>query len=250
MKMYHIGFSKADAGEYAILTGDPGRVEHIAKFLDNSRFVAQNREYTTYVGYIDNVKVNIMSVGMGGPSMAIGVEEMVKLGCKNFIRVGTCGGINLDVKAGDVVIANAAIRQEGTGYDYLPICYPAVANFEVTAALKQAVEKCQLNTRCHVGVVQSKDSFYGEMESERMPLKEQLQNLWEVYKRVGVLGSEMECAALFITATTLGARAGGILLAVWNEERRRELGDDTQVLTTDPLYKVAVEAVRNLIQSR
>lgn len=248
MKMYHIGFDETGIGEYAILTGDPGRVKHIAEFIDDSKFVAQNREYTTYLGYINGVKVNVMSVGMGGPSMAIGVEELVKLGCKNFIRVGTCGGINLNVKAGDVIVANSAVRQEGTGYDYLPIEYPAVADFSVTAALKEATTKCGLKEKCHVGVVQTKDSFYGEMEPERMPLREQLESLWNVYKRVGVLGSEMECASLFLTATTLKVRAGAILLAIWNEERRRELGDDSKFMNTDIMYKTAVEAVKILIE--
>lgn len=244
--MYHIALTKEDVGEYAILTGDPGRVESIGKYLDNSRPLAINREYTSFLGYIDGIKVNVMSVGIGGPSMAIGVEELVKLGCKNFIRIGTCGGINLDVKAGDIVIANAAVRQEGTGYEYLPISYPAVSSFEVTAAIKDAVVKSGL--AYHIGVVQSKDSFYGEMEPERMPVREYLINLWDVYKRVGVLASEMECATLFLTANSLGVRAGAILLSIWNEERKKEYGDESQSHETGVMYEIAIEAIRNLIK--
>lgn len=247
MKMYHIGFDQTSAGQYAILTGNPDRVEHIAKLLENSKFVARNREYTTYLGYINGVAVNVMSVGMGGPSMAIGVEELVKLGCKCFIRVGTCGGIDLNVKAGDVIIANAAVRQEGTGIEYLPIEYPAVADFSVTTALTNAVKRCGLEEKHHVGVVQTKDSFYGEMEPQRMPRKEYLENQWEVYKRAGVLGSEMECSALFLTATALHVKAGAILLAIWNEERRKQLGDGSKYMETDIMYKTAVEAIRELI---
>lgn len=243
-KMYHIALTQNEVGEYAILTGDPGRVQAIASYLEASVFCASNREYTSWAGYVDGTKVNVMSVGIGGPSMAIGVEELAKLGCKKFIRIGTCGGINLDVKAGDLVIANAAVRQEGTGYEYLPVIYPAVSDFEITTAIKAAVDKVGHDGDCHIGVVQSKDSFYGEMEPQRMPVREHLTQLWEVYKRVGVLASEMEVAALYLTAATLGVRAGAILLSVWNEERRKSFGDDSESHETEVMYKIAVEAIR------
>jgi len=247
MKMYHIALTENQVGKYAILTGDPGRVEHIAQYLDNPEFCASNREYTSWAGYIDGEKVNIMSVGIGGPSMAIGVEELFKLGCRHFIRIGTCGGISLDVKAGDIVIANAAVRQEGTGSEYLPLSYPAVSDFDITAALKLAVQEVRSKGDYHIGVVQSKDSFYGEMEPERMPIREHLQQLWEIYKRSNVLASEMECAALFLTAASLGAKAGAVLLPIWNEERRRELGDNSEFHDTDVMYDIAVKAIEILI---
>ena len=249
MKMYHIALTENQVGKYAILTGDPGRVEHIAQYLDNPEFCASNREYTSWAGYIGGEKVNVTSVGIGGPSMAIGVEELFKLGCRNFIRIGTCGGISLDVKAGDIVIANAAVRQEGTGCEYLPLSYPAVSDFGISLALKTAVQSCRANGDYHIGVVQSKDSFYGEMEPERMPIKEYLQNLWAVYKRSGVLASEMECASLFLTAASLGAKAGAVLLSIWNEERRKELGDDTEFHDTDVMYKIAIQAIGDLIKT-
>ena len=247
MKMYHIALTEEDVSEYAILTGDPGRVSEIAKHLDNSSFLASNREYTSYSGYIDGVKVNLMSVGIGGPSMAIGVEELYKLGCRNFIRIGTCGGINLDVKAGDIVIANAAVRQEGTGCEYLPLSYPAVSDFSVTTALKTAMIQLGIENY-HIGVVQSKDSFYGEMEPMRMPVRESLINMWEIYKRAGVLASEMECASLFLTSAALGAKASAILLSVWNEERKKAFGDNSECHQTEKMYKIAVQAIRNLIK--
>ena len=246
MKMYHIALTEEDVGKYAILTGDPNRVTEIAKQLDNYSFLTSNREYTSCVGYINNEKVNVMSVGIGGPSMAIGVEELFKLGCRNFIRIGTCGGINLDVKAGDIVIANAAIRQEGTGSEYLPLIYPAVSDFAVTTALAAAMKQMNIENY-HVGVVQSKDSFYGEMEPERMPVREHLTNLWEIYKRTGVLASEMECAALFLTSAVLGAKASAVLLSVWNEERKKAFGDNSECHETENMYKIAVQAIRNLM---
>jgi len=248
MKMYHISLCEQDVGEYAILTGDPGRVERISACLESPQMLAQNREYTSAAGTIAGQKVNVLSVGIGGPSMAIGVEELFKLGCRHFIRVGTCGGIALPVKSGDLVVANACVRQEGTGLEYLPLTYPAVADFAVTCALKAAAE--QTGQTVHAGVVQSKDSFYGEMEPERMPLREQLQQSWEIYKRTGVLASEMECAALFLVSAALGAKAGAVLLPIWNEERRKALGDHSQCHQTEKLYQVAVNAIRTLIEAQ
>ena len=247
MKMYHIALIESDVGKYAILTGDPGRVKEIASCLDNSEFLASNREYTSYFGYINGEKVNVMSVGIGGPSMAIGVEELYKSGCRNFIRIGTCGGISLDVKAGDIVIANAAVRQEGTGFEYLPVIYPAVSDFSVTTALVTALKELGIENY-HVGTVQSKDSFYGEMEPERMPVKERLLSLWEIYKKSGVLASEMECATLFLTSAALGAKAGAVLLPIWNEERKKAFGDTTECHETEKMYKIAIKAIANLIE--
>lgn len=250
MKMYHVDLTERDVGQYAILTGDPKRVEAIAQCLQNSRLVADNREYKTCVGDLDGVRVNVTSVGIGGPSMAIGVEELYQLGCRTFIRIGTCGGISLAVQAGDVVVANAAVRQEGTGSEYFPLMFPAVSDFAVTTALKAAAEaSLSESARCHVGIVQSKDSFYGEMEPERMPLRRQLQEYWDIYKATGVLASEMECAALFLVGSALGARTGAVLLCIWNEERKKALGDDSQCHETAKLYQIAADAIRSLIRT-
>ena len=156
---YHIGFNGGHGARYAILPGDPGRVEKIAKYLDNAQFHCQSREYTTWIGELNGEKVLIMSTGMGGPSTAIGVEELYRTGVDTFIRVGTCGGMQDEVIAGDLVIATGAIRMEGTTKEYAPIEYPAVADLDVTLALKKASEN--LGYKYHVGVVQCKDSFYG-----------------------------------------------------------------------------------------
>jgi len=243
---YHIKINREDVGEYAVLTGDPARVERIAKYLDKPYKAGQNREYTTYTGYLGDVKVNVMSVGIGGPSMAIGVEELCKLGCKTFIRVGTSGGIDLSVKAGDIVIAASAVRQEGTSMEYLPAFFPAAADFEVITVLQQAADEKGLPR--HIGIVQSKDSFYGELEPGRQPIRERLIELWEVYKRTGVLVSEMECAALFCLGSVLRIRTGAVLLCIWNEERKKAFGDVSEFHDTSRMYSVAIEALRLLIR--
>ena len=161
-KMYHIGLCKADleGADYAILPGDPGRVEKIAALMENAKKIGQNREYTSWLAETKGVKVLIMSTGMGGPSTAIGVEELHMLGVSNLIRVGTCGGMQIDVQAGDLVVVQGAIRQEGTSKEYLPIEFPAVANIDITIALRQAAK--ELGMTNHTGIVQCKDSFYGQ----------------------------------------------------------------------------------------
>ena len=234
-KQYHINLSSEQVGEYVILPGGPGRVEQIASYLENPQFMAQNREYTTYTGFLDGVKVSVTSTGIGGPSAAIAIEELIKCGAHTFIRVGTCGGINLDVMGGDVIIPTAAIRGDGTSREYLTPDYPAVADFEVVSALKQAAEKDKL--RHHIGVVQSKDSFYGELEPNSMPISEYLNERWTCYVKAGCLASEMEASTLFCVGLTRGVRVGAILTAIWNLERPKhnlsnpEHHDSTRAIT-------------------
>ena len=214
---YHIGLKEGDVGEYVILPGDPKRCEKIAKYFDDAKLVADRREYTTYTGYLNGVKVSVTSTGIGGPSASIAMEELVKVGAKYFIRVGTCGGMDLDVKSGDLVIATGAIRMEGTSKEYAPIEFPAVANYDIVTALINSAKK--LNLPYHVGVVECKDSFYGQHSPELMPVNYELQNKWNAWLKLGCLASEMESAALFIVASYLKVKVGSIFLVVANQER-------------------------------
>ena len=200
-KQYHIHCVEGDVGRYVILPGDPGRCEKIAALFDDARFVAQNREYTVYTGTLLGEKVSVCSTGIGGPSASIAMEELHNIGADTFLRVGTCGGIDLDVRSGDVVVATGAIRFEHTSREYAPIEYPAVANFEVTTALVQAARA--LGKRTQVGVVQCKDAFYGQHSPSRMPVSYELLNKGEAWKRLGVMAREMESAALFVVADAL-----------------------------------------------
>lgn len=140
-KQYHIQLSVNDVGDYVILTGDPKRVKDIASYLEDSYFVADNREYVTYSGYMNGILCSVVSTGIGGASTAIAIEELVRLGCHTFLRVGTCGGIRLDVQGGDIVIASGAIRQEGTTREYAPIEFPAVPSFDVLSAQVESAKK-------------------------------------------------------------------------------------------------------------
>jgi len=244
-KMYHIGFDDTHGAKYAILPGDPGRVEKIAEYLDNPRFYCQNREYTTWIGELKGQTVMVMSTGMGGPSTAIGVEELVQTGVHTFIRIGTCGGMAEKVIGGDVVIATGAIRQDGTSKEYVPVEFPAIADLEVVNALIEAAKIVGVNW--HAGVVQCKDSFYGQHSPDRMPSGEDLQKNWRAWIKAGCLASEMESAALYIVAQILGVRAGCVLNVVWNQERQKAGLSNPVNHDVSLAIKTAVEAVKVLI---
>ena len=244
-KQYHIGLSQSDAGKYVILPGDPGRCELIARYFDDPKKIAQNREFVTYTGTILGEKVSVCSTGIGGPSAAIAIEELTAVGADTFVRIGTCGGINLKVRSGDCVIATGAVRMEGTSREYAPIEYPACPDFDVLSALVDSAKA--LNVRWHTGVVQCKDSFYGQHSPERMPVSYELLDKWEAWKRLGVLASEMESAALFTAAAALGVRCGSVFSVVWNQEREKLGYKDEECHDTDLAVRVAVEALKILI---
>ena len=191
--------------------------------------------------------MSVTSTGIGGPSAAIAIDELSKCGAHTFVRIGTCGGMQEDVMGGDVVIATGAVRMEGTSREFAPIEYPAVANLDVTNALVAAAKS--LNIRHHVGVVQCKDSFFGQHEPEVMPVSYELENKWQAWLRMGCLASEMESAALFIAGQFLRVRVGSCFLVVANQERAKMGLSNTQVHDTELAIKTAVEAVRNLIHS-
>ena len=245
-KQYHTGVGPADIGEYVIMPGDPKRCAKIAEHFDNAKLVADVREYVTYTGTLDGVKVSVTSTGIGGPSASIAIDELAKCGAKTFIRVGTCGGMQEEVMGGDIVIATGAIRMEGTSREFAPIEFPAVPNLDVTNALVQAAKN--LGIRNHAGVVQCKDSFFGQHEPEIMPVSYELQNKWEAWLRLGCLASEMESAALFVAGSFLRVRVGSCFLVVANQERAKKGLENKQAHDTELAIKTAVEALRILIK--
>ena len=243
---YHINLTKGDVGRFVILPGDPGRCEKIASYFDNPRLVGQNREYVTYTGTLLGEKVSVCSTGIGGPSAAIALEELCHIGADTFIRVGTSGGMAVDVKAGEAVIATGAIRQEGTAREYAPIEFPAVSDFSVTEALKKAAEN--LDIPHHLGVVQCKDSFYGQHNPKSMPVKDKLISDWNAWIECGALASEMESATLFVVGSVRRARVGSVLAVVGNQTRRELNLPDEIIHDTDYAIRIAIEAIKILIE--
>ena len=244
-RQYHIQVANGEVGRYVILPGDPKRCKKIAQYFEDP-VIADNREFITYTGTLDGVKVSVTSTGIGGPSAAIAMEELVRCGADTFVRIGTCGGIQPEVKSGDIVVATGAVRMEGTSKEYAPIEYPAVADLMVVNALVSAAKEkdCEFYT----GVVQSKDAFYGQHEPEMMPAGYELINKWEAWKKLGCLASEMETAALYIVAAKLHVRVGACFLVMANQEREKLGLENPVVHDTDMAVQVAVEAIRKLIK--
>ena len=244
---FHIRCKAGDVGRYCILPGDPGRCAAIAARFEKAEQVSQNREFTVYTGVLAGERVSVCSTGIGGPSAAIAMEELIAIGAHTFIRVGTCGGMALPVRAGDVIIATGAIRMEGTSRGYAPIEFPAVPDFATTCALVDAARA--LGKPFHTGVVQCKDSFYGQHAPETMPVEPELLYKWEAWERLGALASEMESAALFTVAAARGVRCGAVFSALWNQEREKAGLDQDAVFDAEGAITVGVEALRRLIES-
>ena len=246
-KQFHSACAQGDIGRYCILPGDPGRVPAIAALFDDAKQIAYNREFNVWTGTLLGEKVTACSTGIGGPSASIAMEELHKCGADTFIRTGTCGGIDLNVQSGDVVVATGAIRYEHTSREYAPIEFPAVADFQVTNALVEATKK--LGFPLHTGIVQCKDSFYGQHDPAASPVYSELQQKWESWKRLGVKASEMESAALFVVAAALGCRCGSCFHVVWNQEREAAGLDQKMSEDTSSSVKVSVEALKLLIEA-
>ncbi|MFX1515811.1 MAG: nucleoside phosphorylase [Promethearchaeota archaeon] len=215
MKHYHINLSKEDlkGAQHMFIVGDPARTEAIAQHLNDPLQLEFNREYRTFLAYIKEKPVVIASMGIGGPSTAIGLEEFGRCDITTIIRVGTSGILHPKVKLGDIVSAIGAIRDEGTTRQYLPPEFPAVANPDVVIALRQGALKLNLQDRFHEGIVHSKDAFWSE-EPEMIPAKKDTIERWETWKRGNALITEMEVSTLFILGTIRGWKTGAIMAAI------------------------------------
>lgn len=208
---YHIRIKPGEVARCVLLPGDPSRAEKIASRFDEAREIASNREFRTFTGRVGKTPISVTSTGIGGPSAAIAVEELSRCGADTFIRVGTSGAVDRRLKTGDLVIANAAVRDEGTSPQYVPLSYPAVADLEVTNALVEAARRLKVKFR--VGLVVSKDAFYSE-EPKTIPLGKQAKEVWKVWERARVLATEMECSTIYTICSIRGLRGGGVVAVI------------------------------------
>lgn len=244
-RQHHLDIAAGDVGRYVFLPGDPGRCEPIAALFDDPVKIAENREYVTWTGYLDGEKVSVTSTGIGCPSAAIAMEELVKVGADTFVRVGTSGSMQHRIQPGDLGVVQAAIRDEGTSSHYLPIEFPAVADLELTRSL--AIGARSLGNTVHVGVSQSKDSFYGQHEPGRMPVAHRLEERWSAWMAGGAICSEMEAAALYIVAATLGVRASGIMLIMGHPDQAPMTEAELARGSLDNLLPAAIAGMREQI---
>ncbi len=244
---YHVQLRGGDVGRYVFLPGDPGRCESIAAHFDDARHVSTHREYTTWTGTLLGEPVSVTSTGIGGPSSAIAMEELVRVGADTFIRVGTSGAMQEWITPGDLGIVTGAIRDEGTSVHYLPIEFPAVANLDVTIALREGARRT--GATAHLGVSQSKDSFYGQHEPGRMPVANRLKDRWTAWMAGGAICSEMEAATQYIVASTLGVRAGGVMLIAGHPDQRPMTEEENARMDLELCIRTAVEGLKVLIEA-
>ncbi|HBJ81023.1 MULTISPECIES: nucleoside phosphorylase [Pseudothermotoga] len=239
---YHIRVKPDDVGKYVIVVGDRGRVERVAKYLQEATKVGDNREYLTYTGYLKGEKVSVMSTGMGSPAMAIGIEELATTNARVVIRVGTTGALQKGLNLGDSLIVTASVRMDGTTNQYIIPEYPAVADFSVVNALIGAA-KCVENPY-HVGIVLSTDSYYGKAFDE-----EKHGHLEKQLIKAGVLGVEMEIGALYVIGSLKKLKTGAILTV------REELTDEGYIQAGEKFEQgleksimIALKAIEILIE--
>ncbi len=243
-RQHHVLLRAGDVGRYVLLPGDPGRSEMIASFFDNPKFVASNREYVTYTGTLLGEKVSVTSTGIGCPSTAIAVEELIAVGADTFVRVGTSGAMQPYIKTGDVGVVSGAIRDEGTSLHYMPVEFPAVANLDVVLAMAEGVRRAGYSH--HVGISQSKDSFYGEMDPAAQPVAKQLLERWKAWQDGGAICSEMEAAAIFILCSIHRKRGGGLMLMAGHDESSPE--EFAKNFDIQRVIRSSVEGLKVLIE--
>ena len=250
--LYHTGLSTSmiKKAEYAILPGDPGRVEVLAKAFGEAEFIASHREYTSWLTYINGKPILVCSTGMGGPSVSIGMEEFARIGIKKFIRVGTTGSIQEKIKLGDVVINNAAVRLDGASRHYAPIEFPAVASLKLTNALVEAAGEVEVPY--HVGISVSSDTFWPGQErydSFTGYVSRALQGSLKEWQALGACNYEMETATLFIVAQSMGLAAGSICGVVAQRTQSEHVASpDIYKLASERFISVVKKALINMIK--
>jgi uridine phosphorylase len=244
-RQYHLQVEAGDIGGYVLLPGDPGRCEAIAAHLDGARRIASHREFTTCTGSLDGVAVSVTSTGIGGPSTAIAVEELVRAGARTLVRVGSCGALDPTLRFGDVVVVQAAARGDGTPDHYAPAGFPAVADLDVVLALREAARAG--GHRHRVGVVLTNDAFYAEMEPESFPMEGLIRARWDAWARAGCIAAEMEAATVLTVAAVRRVRAGAVLAVIDSASEGVGGLPDAHGLPVDAAIEIAVDGVRRLI---
>ncbi len=240
---YHIACRPGDVARYVLLPGDPERVPKISSLWDEAEEIAFHREYRTHTGRYKGVQISVTSTGIGGPSSAIAVEELATIGADTFIRVGSTGAIQPGMEIGDLIIARAAVRLEGTSKQYVRVEYPAAADLEVTLALIEAAES--LGVRYHLGITASTDSFY--LGQGRPGLKGYFpsfaKNILDDLRQANVTNFEMEAATLFTLASIYGLRAGCVCAVFANRVTNEfgKAGEKEAALVASEAVKILAE---------
>jgi len=248
--VFHIGLKSSDleGARLAIVPGDPARVERIARLLDDARPLASEREFTSWIGQVDDTPMVICSTGIGGPSTSIAVEELAQLGVRTFLRVGTTGAIQPGISPGDLIVSTGAVRLDGASRHFAPLEFPAVADFECTTALVDAARA--LGHEPNVGITASSDTFYpGQERYDTLSgrVTRELQGSFEHWRSLGVLNYEMESATLFTMCATQGLRAGCVAGVLVNRNDEEIPDEEAAHAVEAASLTVVVEAARRLV---
>ncbi|CZF79419.1 Uridine phosphorylase [Grimontia celer] len=250
--VFHLGVNLSDleGATMAIIPGDPARVEKIADLMDSPKFLASHREYTLFLGKLDGQSVVVCSTGIGGPSTSIAVEELAQLGVRTFLRVGTTGAIQPHINVGDIIVTTGSVRLDGASLHFAPMEFPAVPDFDVTTAMKQAADES--GAAVHTGVTASSDTFYPGQErydtfSGRVVRR--FQGSMEEWQAMGVLNFEMESATLLTMCASSGLKAGCVAGVIVNRTQKEIPNAETMAATEARSIKVVVESARKLLNA-
>ena len=236
-KQYHIHLKPGDIGNYVLLPGDPARSDRVAQYLENAELVANNREHRTFTGYYKGVKVSVTSTGMGCPSAAIAAEELMNIGAECLIRIGSSAALQEDIKIGDLMISTGSMKNEGTSRFYVPDCFPAVPDFDLTRAIIDTAKEMEpdLSGKVYYGINASDDAFYGETQE------------WiEKLSALGCLNVEMESSALYTVCHRRKKRAAMISAVSGNlitGEVIYETANEALTVGWDEEIKIVLEAI-------
>ncbi len=249
--VFHLGVTQEDlnGATLAIIPGDPARVQKIADLMDNPVFLASHREYTLYRAELDGHSVVVCSTGIGGPSTSIAVEELAQLGVRSFLRVGTTGAIQPHVNVGDMIVTTGSVRLDGASLHFAPMEFPAVPDFAVATAMKEASEES--GATVHMGVTASSDTFYpGQERYDTFTgrVVSRFQGSMKEWQDMGVLNFEMESATLLTMCASSGLKAGCVAGVIINRTQK-EIPDHATLKETETRsIKVVVEAARKMLK--
>lgn len=245
-KMLHTGVRVGEIGRYVLIPGSVERASLIANYFENPRLLIHNREFLTYVGRLDDIPVAVTSTGIGGPSMAITVEELHQCGADTFIRVGSCASVSPIAGIGDVMVPCGAVRMEGLGEHFLPLEFPAVPDYQTFCCMVAAAKHC--GYPYNAGITITKDSYYTEASPQTKPVAEELIYKWKAYEKSGATNTSMECAPLFLMGAAMKLRTASVMICATNFNSYSNDDKNYPREWENRAIEVAIEGLRRLIR--
>jgi uridine phosphorylase len=237
---WYIGCRQEEVGGAALLVGDRARIDRIAEHLEKPIFLEENRGLRTVTGSRSGRRVTATAFGMGGPIAAIVLHELFDLGVRRFVRVGTAM-VMPPAKLGDMVLADGAVRNEGTSLTYAPVGFPAVADFNLSAALRAALSRHSASWRA--GLFGTYDGFYTEMFALSSGEKRPIDAMRDEVKRLGLIATDMETATILTAGRVLGAQAASLCLGTVDGLTQEKIEPAALASGEREMFEIALEAI-------